>query len=736
MLYRSPRLRPARHVLLGLGLAVGALAAPEARAAQEIASPDRQVEFGADQLDYDSEAGIVTATGTVVMARDGARLRADRIIWNRNSGEVVAEGQVSITSAEGDTAYGDSVVVTDTLRDGVVENLLMVLAEGGRLVADKATRTDGVTTLSDAAYTPCAVIGSNGCPREPTWKISAVRVVHDPAKRRIFYKGARLSLLGAPIVWLPGFSHPDGSDSSGTGLLVPNLRYSRTNGFEIEQPWYLSLAPNRDLKLTPHIYSEVLPALEAQFRALTGKGAIRIEAMGTYSDRSAANLAANREPRGYVDIAGRFQTSPHWTLSTALLAASDKSFMRRYDVSDADRLRSTINAERIGQRSYLSIAGWVTQTLRIGDSQQLQPAALPLIDWRWRAADPLFGGRIELQANSLSLLRTGGQDTQRAFVGLDWNLRTRVETGQELSFTLYGRGDVYHTDETLDTATALYRGTEGWSTRAIAAAALDMRWPLFGPLGGGTQLLTPRVQLAVSPQTANLRLPNEDSRALDLEEGNLFALNRFPGYDRWEDGSRITYGVDWNFSRPHLGIDAVLGQSYRLNSESVVLPVGTGLSGRFSDIVGRTTLRWRNYLALTHRFRLDKSSLAVRRNEINATIGTRRTYALVGYMQLNRGIDTAIEDLRDREELQLAGRLQFARYWSIFASSVVDLTDAREDPAAITDGWQPVRHRAELLYEDDCIQIGASWRRDYVDTGDRRRGNSFLLRLALKNLGR
>jgi LPS-assembly protein len=166
------------------------------------------------------------------------------------------------------------------------------------------------------------------------------------------------------------------------------------------------------------------------------------------------------------------------------------------------------------------------------------------------------------------------------------------------------------------------------------------------------------------------------------------------------------------------------------------MPAGTGLSGQFSDIVGRTTLRWRDAVAFTHRFRLDKNNLAFRRNELNATIGDSRSYAMVGYMQLNRGIDTGIEDLRDREELQLGGRLQFARYWSLFGSTVVDLTDQREDPTTLADGYQPVRHRVELLYEDDCIQIGASWRRDYVDTGDKRRGNSFLLRLALKNLGR
>ena len=63
-------------------------------------------------------------------------------------------------------------------------------------------------------------------------------------------------------------------------------------------------------------------------------------------------------------------------------------------------------------------------------------------------------------------------------------------------------------------------------------------------------------------------------------------------------------------------------------------------------------------------------NLALRRNEIDATIGNRGTYAEFGYLRLNRNIDPSIEDLRDREEIRVGGRVQFARYWSIFGSAI------------------------------------------------------------------
>lgn len=703
------------------------------------AADDQSVEFSADSLEYDNQSSVVVARGDVRMMREGNRLSASRVTWNRTTGEVRAEGNVTVTNPGGDTAYGDSIELTDSLKDGVVQNMLVVLAEGGRLAAVRGTRDNGVTTLDHAAYTPCAVVDVHGCPKEPTWKITAVRVVHDPVRKRISFTGARMEMFGLPLIPLPGLSAPTGSDG-GSGLLVPDFRISRVNGFEFALPYYLKIAPNRDLTITPHVYSSVLPALEGTYRALTSTGAYQVSGMGTYSTRSSANMSATpvseREFRGYIDASGRFQLDPLWTISGSTRLTTDRTFLRRYDVSRDDRLRSTIQAERIDRDSYFSLAGWAVQTLRAGAVQGQQPVALPEIDYRQRIDDPLLGGKLELQLNSLAIGRTAGQDTQRAFAGARWDLRRITPMGQEIVLTAYSRADVYHSDETLRTPTVAYRGDGGWQARAIAALAADIRWPLIGPAFGGTQRVTPRVQVVASPDIANLKIPNEDARAFDLEDSNLFALNRFAGYDRFEDGSRITYGLDYALSIPNIAIEANVGQSYRLTSKPSLFPDGTGLTSRTSDIVGRTSVRYRDFISLTHRYRLDKDNLAVRRNELDLTVGSRKTYAMLGYLRLNRDIGPAFEDLRDREELRIGARVAFARYWSVFGSTIVDLTNKDEDQTSLSDGFEPVRHRLGIAYEDDCVELGVTWKRDYEATGDARQGNTFLLRLAFKNLGR
>jgi LPS-assembly protein len=41
-----------------------------------------------------------------------------------------------------------------------------VLENGGRLAARRATRVGDVSTLERAAYTACAVVDENGCPKD------------------------------------------------------------------------------------------------------------------------------------------------------------------------------------------------------------------------------------------------------------------------------------------------------------------------------------------------------------------------------------------------------------------------------------------------------------------------------------------------------------------------------------------------------------------------------------------
>ena len=746
---RVIRLRP-WHLLAVAG-ALAALIGPAASWAQDAVAPvqaqaaptvpaaaEDPIAFEADEVEYNDNNQTVTARGAVVLRRQNQSVRADAVSWNRDTGQIVASGNIRLVDADGNQLFTDKVELTDELKTGAMENLLLVLREGGRLAAAQGKRIDnGDVVLTHASYSACEVEDSDGCPKRPTWRITASEVIYQQDRKSVRFKGARLEIFGIRLLPLPGLLvATDGRAISGP--LIPDIRLSASNGVEISEAWYQRLSDNRDITATAYVYTKAPPMLSAQYRALTEKGAYQITGYATKSSLISVSGQPSTQPtsefRGYVYANGKLQLSPAWSITGSIRRATDRTFLRRYDISRDDRLRSLVDVERIDANSYLSFSGWATQTMRVGENQGATPLALPVIDYRRRLVDPLVGGRVELQVNSLSILRSSGQDTQRAFAGARWELRRITGLGQEVTLTGLVRGDIYHSDDNALTSTAIYRGESGWRSRGIATAAVDVKWPLVGQAFGGNQVLTPRVQVVASPSLRNLAIPNEDARAIDLEDSNLFALNRFPGYDRVEDGVRFTYGIDWQFEAPRWKIKSTIGQSYRLTTEPTLLPDGTGLSGRTSDIVGRTEIYYRGFVKFTHRFRLDKDSFAPRRNEFDATIGDNRTYAEIGYVRLNRNI-TSVEDLQDREELRVAGRVAFKRYWSLFGSAVVNMTDRNEDPLNSSDGFQPLRTRLGVAYQDDCLELAFTWRRDYVATGDAQRGNTFQVYFAVKNLG-
>lgn len=744
----SPRLRSMTLGIFLAGIATIALsegafaqAVPETGAQPAPASEERTpIAFEADTVEYDQNADTVTATGDVVLRRDGQSVRSDIVTWNRKSGQIVASGGVRLVDENGNQIYTDRIELTDELKTGAMENLLLAMREGGRLAAVNGQRlANGDVILNKAAYTGCDVVDSEGCPKTPTWRIVAKQVIYSEELQRIRFKGARLELFNA--IQLPLLGLTVGTKGQAvSGFLVPDFRLSPSNGIEVSESYYWKIADNRDLTVTASVYTKAAPMASFGYRALTERGSYQITGYATASNRipifgSTDTRDGQNAFRGYVFANGRFQLSENWSVTASIRRATDRTFLRRYDISRDDRLRSIVDVERIDQDSYFSFAGYATQTLQAGRNQGLIPVAFPVIDYRRRFDEPILGGKIETQFNTLGISRSAGQDTQRAFASAQWSLRRLTRMGQEVALTALVRGDVYHSDENDTTSTAIYRGDPGWQERGIATAAIDVKWPLVGEVFGGTQVFTPRVQLVASPDVRNLSIPNEDSRALELEDSNLFSLNRFPGYDRIEDGVRFTYGFDWQFERPRWRIKTTVGQSIRLSDKPTLFPDGTGLAGKTSDIVGRTEVRYRNFVSLIHRFRVDKGSLAVRRNEFDAVVGNNQTYLELGYTKLNRDISSSIEDLQDREEVRAAGRIAFARYWSLFGSAVVNLTDRQEDPAHGSDGFQPLRTRIGAAYEDDCMQISLTWRRDYEATGDARRGNSFQLRFSLKNIG-
>jgi LPS-assembly protein len=150
--------------------------------------------------------------------------------------------------------------------------------------------------------------------------VKAIKVVYDPAKKRVVYNGARIELFGLPLIPLPFLSHPVDT-KAGSGFLVPSIGFSRNNGVELEQAYYWRIADNRDASAAITAFSNAAPLARVNFRSLEKKGAIDLSAYGTYSNRISTSGALRPDGdnvfRGYLEGAGKFQFDPYWSISAS-----------------------------------------------------------------------------------------------------------------------------------------------------------------------------------------------------------------------------------------------------------------------------------------------------------------------------------------------------------------------------------------------------------------------------------
>ncbi len=141
--------------------------------------------------------------------------------------------------------------------------------------ATAVKRNENVQELNKAIYTPCPIcVGDK--PKTPTWSISADRVVQDKVRRVVYYRNARIHVLGATVLYLPVFWHADPQAERSSGFLAPNIGASDRRGASYEQPYLWVISPYSDLVISPQFNSKVNPFLNGALRKRFYSGDVNV----------------------------------------------------------------------------------------------------------------------------------------------------------------------------------------------------------------------------------------------------------------------------------------------------------------------------------------------------------------------------------------------------------------------------------------------------------------------------
>lgn len=680
----------------------------------------------ADEISYASDADLVTARGNVELSQGGRTLLTDLISYDIGAGTVTAMGNIILIEPTGDAIFAEALELDDQLKDGFVDGVGVLLDDDTRIAAVQGVRSDGErTTLDRAVYSPCEVCEDGG---DPLWQIKAERVVHDNVSRTVAYRNARLELLGVPVLYTPYLYHPDPTVERRTGLLAPGFGSSSELGLTLETPFYIDLAANRDLVLSPLFTTDAGVLLGATYRDLQRFGLTEIEGSVTSTDAAGKRDAdGNLQPRddnevrGHIDAQGRYKPSDTDRVGFDLRLASDDSFLRRYDISNSNVLENRGFFERFGTRSYAGLNVYGFQSLREQDDQDEIPFVLPLAEVQAFGPRDRFGGRSDLGVSVLGLGREEGLDTRRFSAEAGWQLPQIGRFGDVRTLRLSLRGDVYNTDG--DPETLGDDGGTNTTGRVVPSLAADWGLPLVGETGRWAHVIEPRVAFSFTPSNLNKNsIPNEDSRVFEFDETNLFDTERFTGIDRVESGASLAYGLNFDSLGPAAWqVAGVVGQVVRTGPDDL-FPDGSGLEDELSDIVGRVDVRPFELLDVGYRFRLDKSSLTFRRSDLTLGFGPPRLRFDIQYLRLSDELPE--QDLRRRQELVAGVRLQML---DSLAVGVRTRRDLEEDRTVST--------QYGLIYTNPCLVLVAGLEQSFNQRGELDDEVTFQLKVTFRGLG-
>ena len=677
--------------------------------------------ISAEAITHDQSTGIVTATGHVEVATAAQTLLAETITWDPKSDRVRASGNVALMQPDGEVIFAEETELTDQFRNGFVSGLRVLLADQSRFAATEATRTEGVRTeMLNAIFTACVTCANDANP--PAWQVKAARVIHDKDARKVYYEHARLELFGVPVLYTPYFSHPDPTVKRLSGLLAPTYGNNNQLGATLELPYYLNLAPDRDATITPLFTSREGPVLKGEYRQATPKGRLETRASITQPRaRDGAQVTDGRDTRGHIEANGQWDIDDVFRWGFTGARSTDDTYLKRYEISNENTLVTNAFVEGIDGRNYAAVNAWAFQGLREDDDPGQTPLVLPMIDYTLYGPPGQVGQYTMLDANALAIRRSDGPDVVRFSGGATWRLPYTSPYGDVYQLSARLRADAYAVDGVRspdDPDTLVVDGVEG---RLLPRVALDWRHPLVRAGNPYDFLIEPVASLVAAPYGGNPRLiPNEDSLSFQFDDTNLFSATRFPGRDRWEGGPRLNYGIKLGTYSPTTAAYAMVGQTLRARDDT--FPPGSGLEKSPSDYVGRVSIQWPN-VDLEQRFRMDRNSYSLRRNEVDLLVGPEELRVGAGYVFLTE--DAPTTDFGAREELNLTGQFQIRRGWMFTARSRHDL---RDDGGLRLAGFG-------LVYECDCMRVSLELVRRLTEDRDVPRSTSISLRLNLRHLG-
>jgi LPS-assembly protein len=656
-------------------------------------APNSPVKLEAQQIKGRPDRTI-TLEKDAKVDKGNSHIEADDIHYDIVDDKIKALGHVYIDRA-GDKFTGNQLQLKmDTgigYMNSPVYRLLRKNAQG-RAERVEFDSQDSATVLG-GDFTTCE--GPN-----PDWYLKSSKLSLDNDSGTGVARNAILVFKGVPIAGTPYISFPLAEERV-SGFLAPTFITSTRGGLEITTPYYINIAPNRDLTLYPHYISRRGLMLGGEARYLDRDYAGQTRAEYLNSD------AVTGENRYIVSSQHRQNFGSGLTFNSNLNAASDDGYPNDFPYSLGYSNPAT--SRRLMLRDAMMNYSDTDQRamFRVTDFQILQdpraPIAIPYARLPQLTYQKFnyFDNGLSLELNS-DFTRfshaTGFQGATQVVKNAD-----RMVLNPRMTYRWQRPGafikpslSLHMTNYNLD---QIPYATMTAPARAVPTASLDSGLiferdaSFFGR--DATQTLEPRLFITHTPYVKqDLTLyPNFDSAEADFNYAQIFRENRFVGHDRVGDASTVT----------------------------------TALMSRYLEIEGQERLR----VAVAQRFSFSDPRVILGNplSQTSTIADTKSDILMLSSGRVTRELRLDA-NFQYSQSNQIFNRINFGSFWQPEPMKVLNVQYRRDirstDPAAnfeifdisgqwpLSARWYGVGRLNYLIKEQDIGQslIGAEYRAD------------------------
>jgi LPS-assembly protein len=754
--------------------------------------PVDKLVIDADELIYDKDKDTVTAAGSVQLFYQGRILQADRVVYNRPTKRVYAEGHAKMTDEHGDIVYGTRFELSENFRDGFIDSVQALTSDKTRFTSPRGERMNGdVTVLDKGSYTACEPCKDHP-ERPPFWQVRATKIIENQETHTVYYEGAQMLVWGFPVFYMPYFSSPDSTVNKQTGLLAPQIITGSNLGYGFSLPYFINLAPNYDLTVIPSYLSKQGFLGELDWRQRLSNGQYSIKLVGI--DQQQPNLfsswpygAGDVKTRGSVETKGNFFINQDWQFGWNATWLSDKFFANDYKLQGIDfsnyyfqDIVSSVYLRGQAEHSFFDLSAYHFEGTTANDDDRTLPQAVPVFDYNRVFAVPAdrtygLGGEATVDVNIANitqsnaafqstglqtfdnayhlynvcettvgnkymntyypgacLLRSIAGDYTRASGQASWQRSYIDGIGEVWKPFVFARADGEST-ELNETGSIIYASALGTSTvanssqaaffsggnqgsfaRGMAGLGLEYQYPFALTNSWGSQTITPIAQFIARPNEVVPSIqPNEDAQSLVFDETNLFAWNKFSGYDRIEGGTRLNYGLQYTASFANGGhANVVTGESIQVagqNSYTLFDMANTGMDSgldrRFSNFVAGEMIQPTSApISLLSKQQFDSATFQLDRFDAIAKATFAGVTGSVDYALY--AAQPALGWEYPREGLTGSASYKLRDRWTIDGSLVLDMSRHYYDvPGQETPVFYPIGYSLGLGYKDECTTL-------------------------------